>query len=211
MKKRMMGFISKVGIVCLMLIVVTGCGNTSEPSEKKNKTTTVEKAESGNTNEPSEKKSKTTTVEKTEKNTVAEKAVGEKINFKTKHGDLEVTIKGAAKTNWQDSEDACLASIRAIVKNNKYKDPTDETGVCQYDILSNKDIVVTTEDGISCSPGDLTGPTDGLYDPSVNVAEGETARMCLEVMIPKDAKKLIMKFGDQYSLSVTIDQKVVRD
>ena len=138
------------------------------------------------------------------------KKVGDKIAFTTDNGSLEVTIDGASKTDWDDSSDSSyMASVRATVKNVEYTDPLYEEGVCQYDILDRKDIIVSTEDGISCSGGDILGPTDGAYDPDTKVGQGETARMCLEVIVPSDAENVILKFGDEAFLYLPIDQNTI--
>lgn len=138
------------------------------------------------------------------------KKVGDKIAFTTDNGSLEVTIDGASKTDWdQSSNSSYMASIRATVKNIEYKEPLYEEGVCQYDILERKDIIVSTEDGVSCSGGDILGPTDGAYDPDTKVGQGETARMCLEVIVPSDAENVILKFGDEAFLYLPIDQNTI--
>ena len=137
------------------------------------------------------------------------KKVGDKISFTTDKGNLEVTIDGASKTDWDDSDSSYMASVRATIKNIEYKDPLYEEGVCQYDLLDNKDIVVSTEDGISCSGGDVLGPTDGAYDPDTKVGQGETARVCLEVIVPKGTKNVILKFGEEAYLYLPIDQKTI--
>ena len=186
-------------------------------AEKINVKANVELSEFDHENNTVKSELKTTEwfVGKTEANSWIEdqnkkwKKVGEKIPFTTKNGSLEVTIDGASKTDWYDSDSSYMASVRATIKNIEYKEPIYEEGVCQYDILDNKDIVVTTEDGISCSGGDTLGPTDGAYDPDTKVGQGETARVCLEIIVPKDTKNVILKFGDEAYLYLPIDQKTI--
>lgn len=138
------------------------------------------------------------------------KKVGDTVSFTTDNGTLEVTIDGASKTDWDDSSDsAYMASIRATIKNVEYTNALYDEGVCQYDIIDKKDIIVTTEDGVSCAGGDLLGPTDGAYDPDAKIAQGEKGRMCLEVFVPTEEKNVILKFGDEAFMYLPIDQNVV--
>ena len=75
--------------------------------------------------------------------------------------------------------------------------------------MDHKDILVTTEDGVSCAGGDIGGPTDGAYDPDAKIAQGETGRMCLEVYVPNGEENVIVRFGNEAYMALHIDQNTI--
>ncbi|WP_409336305.1 hypothetical protein [Eubacterium sp. F2] len=138
------------------------------------------------------------------------KKPGDKMSVKTKNGSFDIIFGLGRKTDWDDElTDSYMAAIQATLTSHKYKDPLYDEGVCYYDLLTNKDVTIMTEDGVACSAGDDSGPTYGPYDPDATVAEGDTARIAFETIVPNDKSKVIIRVGNKYYVPMKLDQNVL--
>ena len=140
------------------------------------------------------------------------------IEVSTENGDYEITIFGAAETDWDktgyeddlkdDNETTYPASIRVLISNKSYSGIY-EKEVCGYDLYQDNSLVVKDSNGYKLDYYDIAGPGDGVYKTSSQTAIGQKEKASYPFVIHNDEDNITIEIGDKYKVFIAVDRENV--